>query len=146
MRHNIGYSNLYYWSDHSWWWKTKLWPLGVLCFCLLSYLILIQKRLVSTFYTYSPLLWEARGPGGLNTIHHLSLALSSVKEKFFLPALSVFSPFPISRSKVFFFIQTLFPAISSYSQLSNKREVTLTYFEKFHPPQNRFFLNYTKTV
>jgi hypothetical protein len=43
-----------------------------------------------------------------------------------------------------------------YSHLSNKREVTLTDFEKFHPPQkksplegppqNRFFLNYTKTV
>ena len=33
----------------------------------------------------------------------------------------------------------------NYSDLSNKREVTLTDFEKFHPPQNCFFLNYTKS-
>jgi hypothetical protein len=32
-----------------------------------------------------------------------------------------------------------------YSHLSNKREVTLTDFEKFHPPQNCFFVkNYRK--
>ena len=45
------------------------------------------------------------------------------------------------------------PGGTDYSHLSNKREVTLTNFEKFHPPQkkipppqNCFFLNYTKTV
>ena len=41
----ITQGHLYYWSDLSWWWKTKLWPFGVMCFCLLSYLILIQNTL-----------------------------------------------------------------------------------------------------
>ena len=60
------------------------------------------KHLVSTFYTYSPLLWEARGPGGLNTIHHLSLALSSVKEKFFCRLSQSSLHFPLVEAKFFF--------------------------------------------
>ena len=81
------------------------------------------KHLVSTFYTYSPLLWEARGPGGLNTIHHLSLALSSVKEKFFCRLSQSSLHFPLVEAK-FFFIQTLFPAISCYTPDSGSTQCT----------------------
>ena len=42
--------------------------------------------------------------------------------------------------------QILFLFSQIYSHLSNKHEVKLTYIEKILPPQNRFFLNYTKTV
>ena len=70
------------------------------------------KHLVSTFYTYSPLLWEARGPGGLNTIHHLSLALSSVKEKFFCRLSQSSLHFPLVEAK-FFFSSKLFSLLSS---------------------------------
>ena len=83
-------------------------------FCLLSIQIrpnFDTKHLVSTFYTYSPLLWEARGPGGLNTIHHLSLALSSVKEKFFCRLSQSSLHFPLVEAK-FFFSSKLFSLLS----------------------------------
>ena len=95
-------------------------------FCSLSILIrpnFDTKHLVSTFYTYSPLLWEARGPGGLNTIHHLSLALSSVKEKFFCRLSQSSLHFPLVEAK-FFFIQTLFPAIFCYTRDSGSTQCT----------------------